>query len=169
MPPRLVEKPDLREGHHLSHHVAAVIDLLPLPDCNGHAFSLVAGRHHGLLVPAFALGSGTQADLLHLLAVDNGQIAIVATFETSNGAGDLPIVGERRAALGNQGRGNEEGQSQMFHAANLLQHAVPRKHHIWWKILGTPKGRKRDTLWSLMNEKPATGATCGGLLEWLHP
>ena len=126
----LVQKSDLREGHHLSHHVAAVIDLLPLLDRNGYAFSLVAGRHRGLIVPAFALGSRTQADLLHLLAVDNGQIAIVATFETSNGAGDLSVLGEGRTALGNQGRGNEEGQSQLFHAANLLQHAVLRKHHI---------------------------------------
>ncbi|CCV11098.1 hypothetical protein MESS4_280035 [Mesorhizobium sp. STM 4661] len=111
MPVSLVEKSDLREGHHLSHHVAAVIDLLPLPDCNGHAFSLVAGRHRGLIVPAFALGSRTQADLLHLLTVDNGQIAIVATFEISNGASDLPVLGERRPTLGNQGRGNEKGQS----------------------------------------------------------
>ena len=59
-PGTLVEKSDLCERHHLSHDIAAVIDLLPLPDCNRHAFSLVAGRHHGLFVPAFALGAAPE-------------------------------------------------------------------------------------------------------------
>ena len=89
---RSVEKLNFLERRYLAHDIAAVVELLRLPNSDRHALALVAARHGHLLVPSLTLRRDAQAGLLGLLAVDDRQIAIVATFETSNGASDLPVL-----------------------------------------------------------------------------